>query len=559
MNKYACTALMCLILPVTLCLGSSLPNLHRPLDIPLVLSGNFGELRNNHFHSGLDFKTQGRTGFKVYCADDGYVSRVLVSPWGFGRAVYVVHPSTGLTTVYGHLDSFSAKIDKVVRQEQYQLESFRVDMTFAPGEIPVKKGEVIARSGNAGSSGGPHLHMDVRETDTENPLDPMPYFKKYINDNIAPDIRSIALYPEPGNGIVEGEGKPAYRLPAKFCEPIMAWGRVVPGIKAYDKMTGVNNIYGVKFLTLEVDGKPVYKRVIERFKFDDTRAVHTLVNFPDKVNKGSWTMVTGVPESRPLGSMIETDSNNGILVIDEERDYNCRFLLQDEHGNRSSVKFVIKGKKSEIPVSARNGTLFHYDGDNSYNMNGLNVKFHAGTFYENIYFDAKTTDDSRYNSAVHSVGSIEIPLHKSFDMEIDVTRDSLSDKSKYCLVRLTGKGQAAVSATYKDGKMVTRVNRFGKYAVTTDVTPPVITPVKPARWAKNGYVRYKITDKLSGIETYRGEIDGKFVLFEYDGKTGIVNFKLDASRVKKGRKHTVKMTVTDACGNETSSRSSFVW
>lgn len=559
MNKYISTVLVCLMLPVALYSKTTLPDLHRPLDIPLVLSGNFGELRNNHFHSGLDFKTQGKTGFKIYCADDGYVSRVLVSPWGFGRAVYVVHPATGLTTVYGHLDSFSAKIDRVVRQEQYRLESFRVDMTFAPCEIPVKKGEVIARSGNAGSSGGPHLHMDVRDTETENPLDPMPYFKKYINDNVAPDIRSIALYPEPGCGIVDGEDKPAYRLSAKFSVPMEAWGRVIPGIKAYDKMTGVNNIYGVKYLTLEVDGRQVYKRTIERFSFDDTRAVHTLINYPDKVHKSSWTMVTGVPESRPLGSMIETDGNNGILVIDEERDYNCRFLLQDEHGNRSSVKFVIKGKRSDIPASAKGGTLFRYDGCNSYNVNGLNVKFQAGTFYDDIYFDAKVTDDLKYNSAIHSVGSLEIPLHKNFDMEIDVTRDSLADKSKYCLVRLTGKGRSAVSATYKEGKMVTRVNRFGRYAVTTDVIPPVVTPLKPARWAKNGIVRYKIADKLSGIETYRGEIDGKFMLFELDGKTGTVKFRLDASRVKKGKKHTVKMTVTDACGNETVSRSTFVW
>lgn len=559
MNKYIYTALVCLIIPVALYSKTNLPDLHRPLDIPLVLSGNFGELRNNHFHSGLDFKTQGKTGFKIYCADDGYVSRVLVSPWGFGRAVYVVHPATGLTTVYGHLESFSAKIDRVVKQEQYRLESFRVDMTFEPGEIPVKKGEVIARSGNAGSSGGPHLHMDVRETVTENPLDPMPYFKKYITDNVAPDIRSIALYPDKGCGVVDGGVKPAYRLPAKFGEPIEAWGKVVPGIKAYDKMPGVSNIYGVKYLTLEVDGKQVYRRVIDRFSFDDTRAVHTLINFPDKVNKGSWTMVTGVPESRPLGSMIETDTNNGVLIIDEERNYNCRFLLQDEHGNHSSVKFVIKGKKSEIPESANKGTLFRYSGCNSYNMNGLNVKFQAGTFYDDIYFDAKVADDFKYNSAIHSVGSIEIPLHKSFDMEIDVTRDSLEDKSKYCLVRLANKGRSAVSATYKDGKMVTRVNRFGRYAVTTDVTPPVITPIKPARWAKNGYVRYKIADKLSGVETYRGEIDGEFVLFELDGKTGTVKFKLDASRVKKGQKHTVKMIVTDACGNETSSQSTFVW
>jgi murein DD-endopeptidase MepM/ murein hydrolase activator NlpD len=159
----------------------NLPELHRPLNIPPVLSGNFGELRSNHFHSGIDFKTQGRTGFKIHCAADGYVSRILVSPWGFGRAVYVTHPELGLVTVYGHLESFSSKINKIVVEEQYRRETFRIDMEFKEGEIPVKKGEVIALSGNAGSSGGPHLHMDVRDLATGDALDPMNYFNKNID------------------------------------------------------------------------------------------------------------------------------------------------------------------------------------------------------------------------------------------------------------------------------------------------------------------------------------------------------------------------------------------
>ncbi len=549
-------ALICLIGTLSID-AETLPDLHRPLDIPLVLSGNFGELRNNHFHSGLDFKTQGRTGFKIYCADDGYVSRVLVSPWGFGRAIYVIHPATGLTTVYGHLESFSTKIDKVIKQEQYRREEFRVDMNFAPGEIPVKKGEVIARSGNSGSSGGPHLHMDVRETATENPIDPMPYFKQYITDNVAPQIRSIALYSD--GGVIDSCQNVAYRLPAQFAKPIEAWGRVIPGIKAYDKMTGVNNIYGVKYLTLTVDGKHVYQRVIERFSFDDTRAVHTLINFPDKVNKSSWIMVTKVPKSVPLGAMIETDENNGVLIIDEERDYNCRFVLQDEHGNKSSVKFVIRGKKTELPELHKKGTLFRYNGLNTYNMNGIKVVLQPGTFYDDVYFNVASSNNSKYVSAIHSVGSVEIPLHKKFDMEIAIERDTLVDKNKYCLVRLNGKRQSAVSAIYKNGKMTAEVNRFGKYAVTTDETKPEITPQRPDRWAKRGKVSYKITDKLSGVASYRGEIDGKFVLFEFDGKTGTVSYKLEQSRVKKGRKHTVKMTVTDGCGNTATKHSTFTW
>ena len=209
-----------------------------PLDIPFYLAGNFAELRKNHFHSGIDFKTQGRTGLPVHSADDGYVSRVSVSPWGFGRAVYVTHPSTGLTTVYGHLEAFSPTIDKRVRAEQYARETFSIDLSFKPDEFPVKRGEVIARSGNAGSSGGPHLHMDVRDTQSGDPLDPLEYYHDRITDNVAPQVRQLAVFPADG-GTVEGSTtSPRMLAPEAFATPVNAWGRIYPGIKAYDRMTG---------------------------------------------------------------------------------------------------------------------------------------------------------------------------------------------------------------------------------------------------------------------------------------------------------------------------------
>ena len=533
-----------------------LPSLHKPLNIPLVLSGNFGELRSNHFHSGLDFKTQGKTGFKIYCAEDGYVSRVLVSPWGFGRAVYVTHPSIGLVTVYGHLQSFGPKIDKIIKAEQYKQETFSIDMEFKPNEIPVKRGEVIAFSGNAGSSGGPHLHMDVRDLETGDALDPMPYFKGLITDNVKPDVRTIALYPH--DGVVDDTIVASYRTMAQISTPFTAWGKVIPGIKAYDKMPNVSNIYGVKYLTLKVDGEEVYHRVIDRFSFDVSRAVNTLVNYPDRL-KNSWVMTTYVPESNMLSDMINVSTPNGVIDINEERDYNCQYILSDEHGNRSSVKFIIRGKRSEIPQKKREGILFRYNGENSYNMNGLSLKFSPNTFYEDIFFDVKTSTLDGYNSDVHKIGDTNVPLHKSFDMKISLTNDNQADKSKYCIVRINGKRRTAVATKYEDGNVSTRINEFGRYAVTIDNTAPKVLPRNKKRWAKNGRIEFKISDNLSGIETYRGVIDGKWVMFEYDGKNALLSYKLEPSRVKKGKSHKVKMVVTDACGNKTIITETFTW
>lgn len=536
--------------------ADSIPNLARPLNIPLVLSGNFGELRSNHFHSGLDFKTQGKTGFAIHCADDGYVTRVLVSPWGYGRAVYVVHPATGLTTVYGHLDSFSDKIDNPVRKEQYRREAFRVDLNFTPGEIPVAKGEIIGRSGNSGSSGGPHLHMEVRDTQSEYALDPMPYFKHLINDKAAPELRSLALYPR--NGVVDGKRQSAYRADKTIAQPFTAWGEVVPGIKAYDRMTGTHNIYGIKYLSLKVDGKEVYRRTIDHVDFNRTRALNTIINYPDLMNSKSWVMTTAVPTSMPLSDIITAD-NDGVIIIDQERDYICEWVMEDAHGNRSKARFTIRGERMDIPKSTPNGDLFHWDGINSVRTDTYTAIFPAETFYDNISFKSSSEYSPKYCSQIVTLGSPDIPLAGNFNLSIKVTADTIADKSKYCLVRINGKKHSAVEASFVDGHMKAKTNRLGSYAVTTDTIAPKITPLQHKRWGQRSIISYKIADNLSGIKDYRCEIDEQFVLIEFDGKTGRLSYRLDTSRVKKGGKHTAMLIVTDACGNTTTSKDTFTW
>lgn len=537
--------------------AETLPDLARPLDIPLYLSGNFGELRPNHFHSGLDFKTQGRTGLPIHCADDGYVSRVVVSPWGFGRAVYVTHPATGLTTVYGHLDSFARKIDEPVRKEQYSRESFRVDLNFQPGEIPVKKGEVIARSGNSGSSGGPHLHMDVRDTKTEHALDPMPYFKKYIADNVAPQMRSLALYAVEGEGEVGTGARAVYN--ATPGAVFKAWGKVIPGIKAYDRMTGTSNIYGVKYLTLTVDGKEVYRRVIDEVDFDSTRGVNTLIDYPDMSRRGSWVMTTDVPASRPLGEMETVGENMGVLNIDHERDYKCKWVMRDEHGNTASVPFTIRGAKAPVARITPKGDRLSYQDKNTYRGEGFAVELPAGTLYNDTYFTATAAPSSTYLSPVVSVGNPDIPLAGNYTLAIDVKRDTLPDKRQYCIVRLGGKKPASVGGKYADGKVTTKVNRFGRYAVAADTKAPVITPENKAAWGKTGRISYRIADNLSGIDQYRCEIDGRWVMLEYDGKTGRFTYRLDPAHVTRGKAHKAVVTVTDVCGNTATSTTTFNW
>lgn len=533
------------------------PSPGRPLEIPAVLAGNFGELRPNHFHSGLDFKTGGRTGMKVHCAGDGYVSRATVSPWGFGRAVYVVHPATGLTTVYGHLEAFSPEIDRRVRNEQYARETFTIDLEFTPGEIPVSRGDVIALSGNAGSSFGPHLHMDIRDTRTGDALDPVEFYRDYISDDVPPEVRHIALYAVGGKGSVNGRRTPSVLTKAEIPNGFEAWGTVYPAVNAFDRMTGTANIYGVKYMTLKVDGRQIYRRVIDRFSFDNTRAVNTLADYGEVVDRGRWMMRTYVCPSCPLGSMIEAEGD-GTVTIDSERPYKFCFILEDAFGNKTEVPFTVRGKKTALMPLKPSGSRLNYDGSHTYSVNGVEVSIPKGTLYDDISFRVDSAVTEGYLSPVYTIGDYRDPLAGNISVSIPVRDDRLADKSKYCLVRLSGKNRSAVAARYERGAMKADINRFGRYAVTSDTRPPTVTPVRPETWHK-GTVTFRIGDSLSGVETYRGEIDGRFALFELDGKSGRATFRMDKSRFSRNKTHTAVMTVTDACGNTTSVTRKFRW
>ncbi len=521
-----------------------------PLDIPLTLSGNFGELRTNHFHSGLDFKTQGRTGLPVYCAADGYVSRIVVSPWGFGRAVYVTHPDLGLITVYGHLESFSGKIDRPVRSRQYEAETFRIDTEFSPGEIPVRRDEIIGRSGNAGSSGGPHLHMDIRNAYNGHALDPMDYYASSIRDNVRPEVRALALFPR--ESIVDGTGRPSYHGVKDLSVPFSAWGRVTPGIKAYDRMTGTTNIYGIKYMTLICDGDTVFRRVIDHIDFDRSRAVNTLVEYSNVVDSNSWFMITEVPESMPLSDIV-TVSGDGSVNIDTERDYRLEFILEDHHGNVTRTPFTIKGVKGVLRPADSNGELLAWDRENIIKSDdGAAANLPAGTLYDDALVSISSSEaPDGYMSRRYRIGDRHIPLAGNYTLTLPLTDELNIDKRRYVIMRLDGKHPSAVTTTYIPGGMVqAQVNRFGDYAVAIDTVAPVITPVAPEKWGPRGRVTYRIKDNMSGIDSYRCEIDGHWVLMELDGKTGTLNYILDHRRLPAAQRHTVKLTVTDSAGNK---------
>ena len=534
---------------------------HRPFDFPLYLSGNFGELRSNHFHGGIDFKTQGTIGHPIHCADDGYVSQISVSGGGYGRAIYVVHPSSGLTTVYGHVDRFTPAIDSIVNARQYQIETFAINMRFDENDFPVKKGDIIAYSGNAGYSFGPHLHMEVRHTATGDAIDPLPYFKTLISDNVAPIANSLILYPDKSQGSVNGYSSAVYVdvLPGGIYN-FFAWGKVYPAIRGNDYMSEVQNIYGIKHLILKVDSIEVYRRTIDRFRMEANRAINTLVNYQDLNTSGNWNMHTRIPQSKPLGTMIESTLDGGAINITEARPYHCEFILIDEYGNSSSLPFTIHGTQTELPTAqSPTGKLIKLNSNDNYTLGGLKLNFYQGCFYEDIHVDVKQNTNPSYLASTYNIGDNNTPIARPYRIEIKIDNDTIADKSKYCMTRIKGQNKSAVYSRYKNGAMVAYVSRFGEYSVTTDTIAPKIQAVNQLSWGTNGYVSFIISDNFSGIKSYRGEIDGKWVKFEADNKSSSIEYKLSDKQVKRGGKHELTLTVVDNCGNTKNYSSNFMW
>lgn len=536
--------------------------LRKPMDIPVLLSGNFGELRSNHFHSGIDFKTQGVEGKPIHSVQDGYVSRISVSPWGYGNGLYITHPD-GTTTVYGHLQKFSQKITAYLKEKQYEQESFNVNLSLTPDELPVKEGELVALSGNTGSSGGPHLHFEVRDTETEEPMDPIEYYKDLIKDTQAPKIQGIMVYSMPGKGVVNGsrrklELKPVTAKNGKqtLTGKIEAWGEIGLAVKGYDYMDNTSNIYGIKDITLTADSQVIFHSNLDRFAFDESRYLNSFTDFEEWKEHRSFYIKSFVDPGNRL-RFIES-LNRGILTIDEPRTYHLTYQLADAFGNTTRLSIQIEGKEQPIPeVDTENTELFHWWSDNRFGAKGIRLTIPKGNLYDDLYFRYSVKEDSTALGATHILHNKPVAFHKSAKLSLRLQTDTLENKQQYGIVRLQNGRRSWTGGVYRNGWVDADIKEMGSYTLGQDLVPPTITPLNPATWVSKQAIALRLSDNLSGVQTYRGEIDGQYVLFEMNSKS-VITYHFDKERLARG-KHTLKLVVTDACGNQSTYTYPFTW
>ena len=526
-----------------------------PLDImPPALAGSFGELRSNHFHSGMDFRTNQREGYPVYAIADGYVSRVRVQNSGFGQAVYLTHPN-GYTSVYGHLSRFAPKLAEAVKALEYQKKTFELDEFPAPEQFPVHKGDVIAYSGNRGSSGGPHLHFEIRDAKTENTINPQ-LFGIQIPDDIPPVIYSLYLYKLNKKPFSEYTPKQYYQVSGAAGKFRLNAGNTINvngefgfGITTTDRHNGHSGIIGAYSIELQMDGKTIYTSALEKFAFENSKAINSHIDYPAFLTSRRSIQKSFVDPGNPIKIYFNV-VNNGRIELNDLQSHEFKYTVTDSKGNQSTLAFTVRsdGKSISTPDQP-DGVPFFNDRENEFSTETVKVVLPKGTLYNdfNLVYKTRPKPASGAYSEIHQIHNNLTPLHVGFDLWIKADA-SLGDLKEKAVIVSTG--GASQGGTFDNGYIKASPRNFGSFYIAVDTLPPTVVPVNISEGKNMAGIpkmTFKIRDNLSGIKSFNGYIDGNWALMEFDTKTATLWHSFD-SRTAAG-KHQLKLVVEDMKGN----------
>ncbi|MDF1574345.1 MAG: M23 family metallopeptidase [Bacteroidales bacterium] len=544
---------------------------HPPLKIPLYLSGNFGEIRSDHFHSGIDIKTQGKTGHQVFSVDEGYISRIKVQANGYGKSIYISHPN-GFTSVYGHLDRFRDDIATYVTRMQYRQQSHTVDLYLSGETFPLKKGQLIAFSGNSGSCSGPHLHFEIRSSANQHPVNVLKY-NFDIRDQTAPRFYSLHLYPMDSQSYVNNQTEKfssrivrdngVYTIP--YGTGISAYGNLGISVEVFDYLDGASNRCGVYTLEMFVDNKLKYSHAMDEFAFSETRYINAHIDYRELIRSGIRAhRLHRLPNDRLR--IYNKSADNQALVVNEPRTYPFRIVATDVVGNSSVLEFTLQGAEDR-PAPAGKDSIYvstlKSDRVNRFDRGPVRVEIPANALYQDIDFSFHMSPQKEGTlSPLYHLGNKEVPVHSSYTLSVDSPEvdPGLRNKLLFITVNDEGKFESA-GGEYRDGAMVARLKKFGVFSVAIDSVSPEIIPHKNhgIDYSGNEELRFTIRDELSGIGRYEGYIDTHWALFEYDPKNELLIYRFDPERIAKGTLHELELYVSDQKGNVKLFQTTFEW
>lgn len=523
-----------------------------PLDIPIQLSGNFGELRPNHFHAGFDLKTNQKEGLNVYAAADGYVSRIKISSGGYGKAIYITH-ANGYTTVYGHLQKATGAIEKKIIELQYAEKSYEIEAFFKPGEIPVKKSDIIAFSGNTGGSEGPHLHFEFRDNKTEKIINPL-FFGLEIKDTKKPIVSNLMAYPIDSESTVNQSKRPvALNLSLQqdgtyVSEKVSAKGKIGFGIIASDLDDVSYNPNGVYKTKLTNNGKDIFGYEFDEMVFDEGRYVNAFIDYERYKKMHNRVQKLFMKEKYGF-SNIKSNGNNGIIEVAPNYSDSVRVEVSDYKGNTTKIQVPVSYSDQKILVPADDKTTKYFvksKSDTNFEKDNVSVFFPVNTFYEDFYMNFDVRNKTLF------LHEDIVPAHTNFTITFEDKESSAEDKKKMFIATVNGTKLGFLYTKLQDNTFTAKARNLGQFKLAKDTVAPKISIAKPIqdKWitAQKSIV-ITISDDFSGIKSYNGYINDKWVLFEYESKLRRLTHVFDDALLEG--KNNLKLVVTDNVGNST--------
>lgn len=514
-----------------------------PLERDIAVTGNYGELRPNHFHAGIDFSTNQVINLPIKSVSDGYVSRIKISNGGYGRVIYITHPN-GYVTVYGHQKRFAEKIESYLKAKQIEQKKNELELFPKQGELKIGKGEVIGYSGNTGSSTGPHLHFEIRDEKTEIPLNPLLFYN--VKDDIKPTVTHIAIYNTADtNSILRQQilnlNEKAVKFANKKQTIILKQNTFAVAFSGYDKANGAankNNIYEAK---IKFDNQLVYHHQLNNISFDDARYVNY---FSEKIN--------GIKFQKCFSSacnnvtIYKTLLNHGRMVLKDTLLHTIELTVLDEKGNSDSVLFYVKAKQ----ISGYTPSPFKYNAlcDKDFILKNTNFELNvpANTLFNAAFLNQVTYIIQPANGEI-LIGNENIKVLKSFKMSIKI-KSPLKDKESKIIMTVNGD---VIGGKFENGWLRAEPKAFGNFNYKYDTLAPVISivPIKKSKEGAIDHLSFKISDNLSGIADYNLYINDIWQIAEYDAKTKTVTSSIDI--INKEGLAKVHFEVTDKVGNKT--------